>query len=175
MKRTCAKRYSQAVFEIAKNTEEFDRWRSDLIKIANLSRDTKFITVMENPRIRFVEKSKLLRRQLHDISSLALNLVYLLVTKGILSIATDVTNGYQKLLDGYLGIEQVVVTTAVSLRAEDETRLKEQLSAAVGKEIVIFPKVDSNIIGGIIIKIGDKLIDSSTRGKLIALKREMAL
>lgn len=173
-KRAYAKRYSQAVFEIAHETGELDRWQSDLDKIASLGQDTEITTVMENPRVHFREKSRLLCEWLGDISSLALNLVYMLVLKGRLSIAAEIASGYRRLLDSYRGIEQVIVTTAVPLDAEDKIRLGDYLSAAIGKEVVLWPKVDANIISGIIIRIGDKIIDDSTHSKLLALKKEMS-
>ncbi|GAI06225.1 unnamed protein product, partial [marine sediment metagenome] len=80
---------------------------------------------------------------------------------------------YQRLLDSYRGIELAEVITAVPLDDEDKLRLGERLGAVVGKKVVVKPEVDSSLIGGFIARIGGKLLDGSTRGKLEALKREM--
>ena len=77
-KRVHAKRYSQAVFEIALETKELDRWQSDLRKIATLSEDARFIAWLESPKFHFDDKTSLLSEQLVDINPLALNLAYLL-------------------------------------------------------------------------------------------------
>ncbi|MFC1913173.1 F0F1 ATP synthase subunit delta [Chloroflexota bacterium] len=171
--RVYARRYAQAVFEIARETGELDGWQSDLSKIASLSKDTEFAAVMESPRVHFEDKARLLRVQLGDVGLLALNLVSLLVVKGRLSIAGDIADGYQRLLDSHRGIEQVEVTTAVPLDADGKTKLAERLGAAIGKKVVLKPEVDASVVGGVIARVGDKLIDGSTRSKLLALKREM--
>ena len=173
-RRVYARRYSQAVFEIALETEELDRWQSDLRKITSLGEDATFIAFLESPKFHFDDKARLLRERLGDISPLALNLVYLLVTKGRLSMVGEIADEYQRLLDSYRGIEQVEVTTAIPLDDEDKLRLGERLGAAVGKKVVLKLEVDSSLIGGIIARIGGKLLDGSTRSKLVALKRELA-
>ena len=86
----------------------------------------------------------------------------------------DIADEYQRLLDSYHGIEPAEVITAVPLDDEDRLRLGERIGAVVGKKVVIKPEVDSSIIGGIIARIGGKLLDGSTRSKLEALKRELA-
>ena len=173
-RRVYAKRYSQAVFNIALETNQLDRWQSDLRKIAILAEDATLIAWLESPKFHFDDKARLLSERLGDINPLALNLVYLLVTRGGLSMLGDIADEYQRLLDSYRGIERAEVTTAVPLDDEDKQKLGERLGAVVGKKVVLKPKVDSSLIGGIIARIGDKLLDGSTRSKLVALKRELA-
>jgi len=173
-RRIYARRYSQAVFNIARERNELDRWQSDLRKIASLGEDATFIALLENPKVHFEDKARLLSELLGDINPLALNLVYLLVTRGRLSMIGDIADEYQHLLDSYRGIERAEVTTAIPLDDEDRQRLEEHLGAVVGKKVVLKPKVDSSLIGGIIARIGDKLLDGSTHSKLMALKNELA-
>ena len=169
-----AKRYAQAVFGIALESKELDRWQSDLMKIASLGEDGTVIAFLENPKFDFDVKAKLLSEQLVDINPLALNLVYLLLTRSRLSMAGEIADEYQRLLDSYQGVEPAEVITAVPLDNEDSLRLGERIGAVVGKKVVIKPEVDSSIIGGFIARIGGKLLDGSTRSKLEALKRELA-
>ena len=171
--RVYAKRYAQAVFEIARETGELDGWQSDLNKIASLGEDAEFAAVMESPPVHFEDKARLLRERLVDVGPLALNLVYLLVVKGRLSIAGDIADGYRRLLDSHRGIERVEVTTAIPLDDEDKLRLAERLGAAVGKKIMLRSEVDTSVMGGGVVRVGDKLIDGSTRSKLLALKRDL--
>ena len=168
-----ARRYSQAVFEIALERKELDRWQSDLGKIASLGEDATFIAFLESPRFHFDDKARLLSERLGDINPLALNLVYLLVARGRLSMVGDIADGYQQLLDSYRGIERAEITTAIPLDDEDKLRLEEHLGAIVGKKVVLKPGIDSSLIGGIVARIGGKLLDGSTRSQLMALKREL--
>jgi len=173
-RRAYARRYSQAVFEIAMEKQELDRWQSDLRKIASLGEDAALVALLENPRLHFNDKARLLSEQLGDINPLALNLVYLLVARGRLSMLGEIADEYQRLLDSYRGIEEAEVTTAIPLDDEDKLRLGERLGAIVGKKVVIKPEVDSSLIGGIVARIGGKLLDGSTRSRLEALKRELS-
>ena len=139
-----------------------------------MGEDATLIAWLENPKFRFDDKVGLLSEQLGDLNPLTLNLVYLLAARGRLSMIGDIADEYQRLLDSYRGIEQAEVITAVPLDDEDRLRLGERLGAVVGKKVVVKPEVDSSLIGGFIARIGGKLLDGSTRGKLEALKRELA-
>jgi F-type H+-transporting ATPase subunit delta len=172
-RRGYARRYSQAVFEIALETKELDRWQSDLKKVVSVVGDAAFMALLESPRFHFEDKARLLSERLRGINPMALNLVLLLVTRGRLSIIGDIADGYQRLLDSYRGIETAEVTTAVPLDDKDKVKLAEHLGAMVGKKVRLKCEVDPSLIGGIVARIGDKLLDGSTRSKLMALKREL--
>jgi F-type H+-transporting ATPase subunit delta len=173
-RRAYARRYAQAVFDIARERDELDRWQSDLRKIATLGGEAKFVALLENPKVHFEEKARLLSGWLGDINPLALNLVYLLVTRGRVGMVADIAEEYQRLLDSYRGIEQAEVTTAIPLDDEDKRKLGERLEAVVGKKVVLKPTVDPGVLGGIVARIGGKLLDGSTRSKLMALKKALA-
>ena len=171
-----ARRHAQAVFETALERKELNRWQSDLRRIASLVKDATLFALLENPEVRFDDKAKVLSERLGEVNPEALKLVSLLVTKGRLAVIGDIADEYQRLLDNYRGIEGAEVaevTTAIPLDDEDRLRLAQRITTIVGKPVVLKPKVDSSLIGGIIIRVGDKLIDGSIRSKLEALKREM--
>jgi len=167
------RRYAQAVFEIALETKELDRWQSDLRRIACLAEDDALVAFLESPKIQFDDKARLLSEQLNGINPLALNLVYLLAARGRLRSIGDIADDYQRLLDNYRGIETAEVVTATALNEKDKRRLAEHLSAIVGKKVALKTEVESRLIGGVIARIGGKLLDGSTRSKLEALKKEL--
>jgi len=173
-RRVYAKRYAQAIFEIALKANELDRWQSDLQKIACLSEDATIVAFGESPKFHFDDKVRLFSERLGDINPLALNLVYLLIVRGRLSVVGDIADEYQRLLDAHHGIERAEVTAAIPLANEDKLKLGKCLGTVVGREVVIKPEVDSSLIGGFVARIGGKLIDGSIRGKLLALGRELA-
>ena len=85
----------------------------------------------------------------------------------------EIAGEYQRLLDAYHGIQEAEVTTAVPLDDADKERLAERLGSLLGSKITLKSNVDPEILGGIIARIGGKLLDGSTRSKLAALKREL--
>ncbi len=169
-------RRAQEVFKAALEKRELNRWQSDLRRIASLAKDATLLALLENLEVRFDDKAKVLSERLGDVNPEALKLVSELVAKGRLAEIGEIADEYQRLLDNYRGIEGAEVaevTTAIPLNDEDRLRLAQRITSLVGKPVVLTPKVDSSLIGGIIIRVGDKLIDGSIRSKLEALKREM--
>ncbi len=81
---------------------------------------------------------------------------------------------YQRLWNRYRGVELAKVTTAVPLAKEEEQKLARHLSRIVGRKVEIRSEVDSGIIGGFTARIGDRLLDGSTRSQLMALKKALA-
>ena len=173
---TYATRHAQEVFKKALEKKELNRWQADLRRIASLAKDTTLFALLENPEVPFDDKAKVLSERLGDTNPLALKLVSLLVSKGRLSMIDDIADEYQRLLDNYRGIEGAEVaevTTAIPLDDEDRLRLAQRLTSIIDKPVVLKPKVDSSLIGGIIVRVGDKLIDGSIRSRLEALKKEL--
>jgi F-type H+-transporting ATPase subunit delta len=168
-----ARRYAQAVFEMALEKKELERWQSDLQKIAGAVGDTTFLAAMESPKIKLDDKTRLLSKRLGDVNPLALNLVCLLISRASIGMIGSIADEYQRLLDGYRGIEPADVITAIPLDDKDMQKLTENLSSLVGKKVVLKSRVDPGVIGGIVARVGGKLLDGSTRRKLDALKREL--
>ncbi len=174
MKTAYARRYAQVAFEIAREKGELDRWQSDLSKIATLTADASVVAFLENPKLRFADKAKLLSERLGGMSPLVLNLVYLLVAKGRVGAMGEITKEYRRLLNSHRGIAEAEVITAVLLDEADRQRLAERLGTIVGQKVVIKSSVNPAIVGGIVARIGDKLIDASTRSRLEALKKRLS-
>jgi F-type H+-transporting ATPase subunit delta len=167
------KRYAQAAFELAREKNELESWQVDLRKIAELSTDESLTDLLENPRLPFQLKRELLETRLGDINALALNLACLLVGKGILGIAGDISREYDRLLDAHRGIEHAEVLTALSLDEGDKQRLSSKLGELVRRKVIVDARVDPAIIGGFKAKVDDMLIDASVRNRLESLRKSL--
>jgi F-type H+-transporting ATPase subunit delta len=171
-----ARRYSQAIFRMALEQKDLNRWQSDLRKAAGLLKDTALSALLSNPRISGAEKSQNLKMRLGDVHPQAVKLVLLLAAKNKLDAINDIAEEYQTLVDNYRGIEGAEIaeiTTAVPLDNDYQLHVAQRITEIVGKPVLLRPKVDPAIIGGIIIRVGDKLIDGSVRTKLAALKKDL--
>jgi F-type H+-transporting ATPase subunit delta len=168
------RRYARAVFEIALENKAIEKWQSDLQRIVVVISDADFLAAMESPKIRFDKKSKLLAERLGAVGPLALNLARLLVVKNGIGVIGEIAAEYRRLVDVYHGIQPAKVVTAVPIDAKDKEKLAENLGALVGSKIVVESRVDPAILGGVIARVGGKLLDGSTRSKLAALNRELA-
>jgi F-type H+-transporting ATPase subunit delta len=168
-----ARRYAQAIFEIALEKNELERWQTDLQKITGAIADRAFLAALESPKIKLEDKAALLKKLPGGISPLALNLVSMLITRGGVAMVAEIAGEYQRMLDDYHGILTAQVVTAVPIDDKEKEKLAERLSALVDKKVVLQQDVDPEILGGIIARVGGKLLDGSTRSKLSALKREL--
>jgi F-type H+-transporting ATPase subunit delta len=173
-KKANPRRYAQAVFEIALEKNKLDRWQSDLQKVVDALAKGDLLAALESPKIKFEDKSKLLKKRLKKITPLTMNLLLLLITKSDIGIVADIVREYQLLLNGYRGVKSADVLTALPLDKKDEKELAEKLGKMVDAKVEIKSRVEPEILGGIVARVGGKLLDGSTRSKLVALKKELA-
>jgi F-type H+-transporting ATPase subunit delta len=169
-----AKRYAQAAFQIAQERREIESWLGDLGKIASLTHVQEFVDALNNPALPIEAKRNLLDSQLKTINKMALNLVYLLVAKGRFNLINGIYETFRQLVDELQGIDKAEITTAVPLDNEEKQRIIQYLEKVRGKKVVIRENVDNRIIGGIIARVGGKIIDGSTASRLAALGNELA-
>ncbi len=169
-----ALRYAEAAFELAVESDALDAWAADLRTIAGFAEEPDAAGVLLSGRVPRDEKRRLLEAALgRDVSPLALNLALLLNDRGKLQIARDVQLRYQEMLDERRGIAHATVTTAVALSDDERQAVTGKLSSITGKQVDVTSVVDESIIGGVVARIGDQLIDGSTRTRLLALKRRL--
>jgi F-type H+-transporting ATPase subunit delta len=129
---------------------------------------------MENPKFDLEKKTRLLESQLHGLHPAAMNLARILTSRSKFSLITEISEEYQNLLDDLNGIEKAEITTAVQIDENEKRKIAEYLGRITGKRVVLTEKVDPSIIGGVIARVGGKIIDGSTRNQLNSLKNELA-
>ena len=168
-----ARRHAQAAFQIALERDELEGWRGDLERIAKAVKDPLLYPLLESPKIPFSEKARILSQRLEGVTPLAMNLAYLLVAKGRLRIVEDIVSEYERLVDDQRGIAHAEVATAVPLDEEEKDKVIHRLGDIVGKEIVLSARVDPSLIGGLVARVGDKLIDGSTKSRLLSLRESL--
>ncbi|MBI4301645.1 MAG: F0F1 ATP synthase subunit delta [Chloroflexi bacterium] len=169
-----AKRHAQAIFQIAKERDALEQWLNDLRTIAVVLHEPQVMTILENPKVRLDDKKDLVERLLGGINPLAKNLLYLLITRDRLGITEQILAEYEDLLNAERGLAQAEVTTAVPLDSQEQTKIAQALTDVWGQRVVITKKVDPDILGGLVAKIGDKVIDGSVRTRLQNLRRNLA-
>ncbi len=167
-----ARRYAQAVFEIAREGGTIAAWRNELADLATALGNEQFAAWLSDERIALEERSAAVGRVL-DVSPLALNLAKLLVSRGRAGDAPAVAEAFNRLADAHDGIEDAMITTAVPLSAEQQERITQQLSGSLGKKIRMTAAVDPSLLGGVIVRVGDRLVDGSVKTRLRLLRKEL--
>lgn len=173
MASTVARRYAQAIFELAREQQTFESWDRDLSILNALMTDPVTRAYLESPKQSIADKRSMLDRALESSSPEAKRLATMLLERHRLSSVPEIVERFQALLLEERGIVIADVTTAVPLDAEAETMIQRQLSKVIGKDVEIRPKVDPAIIGGMVARIGDNLIDGSVSNQLRRLHERL--
>jgi F-type H+-transporting ATPase subunit delta len=174
IREVAAKRYAEAAYLIAREVGKEEEWSSGLRALAALFSDEQARALLENPRISLGEKFRIVEKALEDVEPQVLNLARLLLRRGRGSLAPQIQQAYQQILDEARGLFHAVVTTAVPLSRDDLKAVERRLREISGGDVVLETHVDESILGGLIVRIGDRLIDGSTRSKLLALRNQLA-
>jgi F-type H+-transporting ATPase subunit delta len=167
---TVAKRYAQAAFEIARGRDSLEEWATDLALVAQVMADPQAAAVLSSTKVALADRYRLLEAILAEIDPLVMNLARLLVAKGRVGVASQVAEAYRDLVDEHSGVAHARVVTAVPLDDAERRAVEDRLSQVTGKKVVAHLEVETDIVGGLVARVGDRLIDGSTRSKLLALK-----
>ncbi len=168
-----ARRYAQAIFQIAETNKNPDEWQKELHKLAKLMKDREIVNLIDHPKVPFNLKSELIKQKLNTSNELVLNLCSLLILKDKLKNVDQIAEEYEGLLDERRGIKHAVVTTAVAIDETEKQKIASQLEKITGKEVSVKLQVNPSIVGGMVARIEDTLIDGSVRNKLDLLRRDL--
>jgi F-type H+-transporting ATPase subunit delta len=174
LKGAIARRYAEAILEIAIEQNTLDRWLADVRLIGEAFGNRQLAFVLREPKIRADRKALIVRDLLaNKVQPEALNLALLLVTDNLVEIAPRLAVEFERLYNDYRGQAVAQVTTAVPLEADQRRLIAGKLQDLTGKRIILRERVDSAILGGVVARVGDTLIDGSVRRRLALLREQI--
>ena len=166
---TQARPYAQAIFEHS------DEWIEDLIQVVNVIKQPNVAKLIDSPKLAYKEKSETFIGLFKgEIQKKTTNFLKVLGEAKRLSLLPDILNEYQKLLAKKNKLNDVLITSAFELSSEQEEQLEGFLKKRYGKNLSTKVEIDKNLIGGLTVKSGDEVIDLSTKGKLLKLKKQIS-
>jgi F-type H+-transporting ATPase subunit delta len=168
-----AKRYAKAAFALALERNDAAAWRGALDQIGEFMGDTEVKNVLENTRVARASKQQLIEAALGNLPPLPLNLARLLVRKGRTALAPEIAAQFRVMLEEQQGVSRARAVTAVPLSDTERESLTQRLRQQTGHEITLETEVDPSLIGGVVVQIGDRLVDASTRARLKALRQSL--
>lgn len=168
-----AGRYASALFELASESSNVADVESDLGKFqALLDESPDLVRLVRSPVIAANDQSRAIGVILDKagIGGLAANFLKLVTSNRRLFVVQDIIKAYRALSAKARGEVSAEVTSALALNSEQIAALKETLKASVGKDVTLQSRVDASLLGGLIVKLGSRMIDSSLKTKLQNLK-----
>jgi F-type H+-transporting ATPase subunit delta len=167
--------YATSLLELALERNIAEPVGQELRDIRQVIQETpQFRAVLTNPGISEQERAELIKRVFDGrVNPLLLNFLKVLNNKGRLASLAHIAEAYDDLLDEKLGKVEVDVTVAQKLAPEQLEEVRQRVSQALGKEAVVHQYVDESIIGGLILRVQDKLIDASVRSQLRTMRERL--
>ena len=176
MMASMAGRYAAALFEIAKDDKQFAQVERDVKAFQNMLDSSEDLRrLVRSPVISAENQATALTALLQkaEISGLTANFLRVIARNRRLFAVADMLKNFRALLARERGEVNADVASAHSLSTEQMNALKDTLKAQVGKDVQINTRVDPNLLGGLVVKVGSRMIDSSLRTKLNNLKVAM--
>jgi F-type H+-transporting ATPase subunit delta len=168
---TSARRYAEAAFELARQDDSLERWQDDLRLVADVAADPALAGVLDNPAVPFPSRREVLEKLLGNrVSRQALNLTLLLAKRGRISALPAVVAEYKRLVDRERGVVVATVTSAIPLEPAELEAIGARIREMTQAQVELDVRDDPELIGGITVRIGDRLIDASVRGRLERLR-----
>jgi F-type H+-transporting ATPase subunit delta len=169
-------RYAKALLQLATKHSQADSVRDELKGLGEvLQASPTFKALIADPGVSEGVRQTLLSKAFGGgrVSPVMMNFLGLLNSKGRLNLLPELIDAYQDLLDEQRGIIEVDVTVAHRLTPEQLETVRERVSSALKRNAVVHQYVDESIIGGLVLRVQDKLIDASVRNQLEMMRRQL--
>src|SRR5918999_3455380 len=170
---SAARRYADAAFEIGRADGNLERWERDLVRLSDALANEELRTLVQHPAVAYADKERVLRRAVGEVAPEPLNLVLLMVRRGRPGAIAAMVARFADLVRRHRGVSLAEVRTALPLEGAQRTAIVERLHQLTGDEIEINEVVDESLIGGITVRIGDRLYDASVRSRLERLRARL--
>jgi F-type H+-transporting ATPase subunit delta len=167
---TSARPYARAVYARATETSSVESWGEALALLAAVAADASMQEILDKPQLSKEQKGELMLKVLSDkLNQQQQNLVRLMAENGRLRALPEVADQFEIYRAEAEGKVDAEVISAFALTSEQERAITEMLKSKLGRDVSITTSTDESLIGGVVIKAGDTIIDGSMKSQLESL------
>jgi F-type H+-transporting ATPase subunit delta len=168
-------RYARALLQLANKQQQAEPIRGELNGVAEVMKASPtFGALITDPGFSQAKRAALLERSFGGrVSQVMSNFLGLLNSKGRLNLLPDIIDEYGEQLEAQLGNVEVDVTVAQKLSPDQLEQVRQRVSQSIGRNAIVHEYVDEAIIGGLVLKVQDKLIDASVRYHLESMRKQL--
>jgi F-type H+-transporting ATPase subunit delta len=171
---SAARRYAEAAFQVAERDGTVETWRRELAAAATIADQAVIARTLANPAIPLATRAAAVDNTFGRVASKPVtNLIQLMLRRGRIHDLPRVAAEFRRLDNARRGITLATATAAASLTSDEVAALTQRLEAATGGSIELDVKVDPSLLGGLVVQVGDRLIDGSVRGRLERLRNQL--
>lgn len=176
MAKLVSRRYANALFDAAFESKSYEKVEDELnFILKSLKGEPQFYQLFKSPLITVEEKKEMITTIFKkNISEQVYNLLLILVEKRREEHIKDIINEYIALVDEVKNKVNAVAITAVPIEKKDLLKLKENLSKSSEKDVQLQNYVDPDVVGGILIRIGDKVIDGTIKSRIVQMREQLS-
>ncbi|MGB8517297.1 MAG: F0F1 ATP synthase subunit delta [Gallionella sp.] len=171
---TIARPYAQAVFGVAQKQADLKGWSVVLQTLSELWANDEVRAVISSPRVKCEQLEELMLQLVGKLNKEQSNFVRVLVQSGRMDVAVEIMEMYEVLRAEAEKSAQVTVSSAFVLSEEQQQKIAGALKVRLGRDIKLSCNVDKALLGGIVIRMGDKVIDGSANTRLTELAYALA-
>jgi ATP synthase F1 delta subunit len=167
--------YARSLFEVAKEQDKLDSVREQLGAFADALSETRDLQVFFfSPYFSTAEKEDGLDRVVSDADPVILNFLKLLIEKHRMPVLFRIRANYDGLWEEENKLLPVQITSAVELDRQIVSQLGDRIAEQTDRKVDISSNVDPDILGGIVVRVGNSVLDASVRNRLEQLRRQVA-
>jgi F-type H+-transporting ATPase subunit delta len=174
LKGAIARRYAGAIFDIAMKQHTLDQTLADVEEMANLFSIRKLAYLLREPKIPAERKEKAIRQGLESkVLPTSLNLALLVVQRGLVDLMPNIARELKQIVLDYKNEAKAEVTTATQMDDAQRSQVQHALERITGKSIQLETRIQPNILGGVVARVGDQVIDGSIERRLKLLQHQL--
>lgn len=172
---TTAFAYAESLLSVANDQKQAEAIDAELEALVGIiEQDALFKQFLSDPAIGLEQKNGLLQRVFKSrVSPLLWNFLHVLSQRDALPLFTEIAGAYGQLLEKQLGKVEVDVTVAQKLSNEELENVRQRISSALKRDAVVHQYVDDSIIAGLVLRVGDTMIDASVKSQLQTLRHQL--
>lgn len=173
-RKSAARRYAEAAFEVASRDDALDAWRRELDVGAAIVADERVGRALANPSIPLETRTATAVATFGSlVGPKVLNLIGLMLRRGRIEELPRLAAEFRRLDDERQGITRATVTSATPLTPDEIRALTARLEQTTGGRIELDTQTDPDLLGGLVVLLGDRLIDGSVRSRLERLRNQL--
>jgi len=167
------RRYAEAAFQLATRDGSIETWRRELEQAAAMT-DGQLMDVLANPALPLDQRLDAANRVLAGLGQPVRNIVFLLIRRRRIEQLPRVVAEFIRLDERRQGITHATATSAAPLTDLEVKALTARLEQMTGATVALTTDIDPSLLGGLVVRVGDRLIDGSVRGRLERLRQQLA-
>jgi F-type H+-transporting ATPase subunit delta len=167
--------YARSLFEVAKEQDKLDVVREQLGAFADALNETRELQVFFfSPYFSTQEKEDGLERAVADADPVVLNFLKLLIEKHRMPVVFRIRGNFDRLWEDENQLLPVEITSAIELDKDIVKELGDKIAEQTGRKVELSSRVEPEILGGIVVQVGNSVLDASIRNRLEQLRRQVA-